>query len=128
VVGGREATVSIWTTARRLKGVRVPAAPHDLVVLRTRPIGETDLIRRDGNWYLYASVEAPETPLTDPVNGFLGVDLGIVNIATSSDGDRAAEPLSHASAAAAGAVAGQENILGAAVAQETAPQGGPLRR
>jgi putative transposase len=90
VVGGREATVSIWTTACRLKGVRVLAAPHDLVLLRTRPIGETDLIRRDGKWYLYATVEAPETPRTDPVNGFLGVDLGIVNIATSSDGDRAA--------------------------------------
>jgi putative transposase len=32
----------------------------------------------------------PEAPLTEPVNGFVGVDLGIVNIATTSDGDRAA--------------------------------------
>ena len=52
--------------------------------------GETDLICRDGKWFLYATVEAPEAPLLQPVNGFLGVDLGIVNIATSSDGDRAA--------------------------------------
>jgi putative transposase len=89
-LGGREATVSIWTTAGRLKGIRVLAAPNDLVLLRTRSIGETDLIYRDGKWFLYATVEAPEAPLTDPANGFLGVDMGIVNIATTSDGDRAA--------------------------------------
>ena len=90
VVGGREATVSIWTTAGRLKGVRVLAAPADLVMLRTRPIGETDLICRDGKWFLYATVEAPQAPLAQPVNGFVGIDLGIVNIASTSDGDRAA--------------------------------------
>jgi putative transposase len=89
-VGAREATVSIWTTAGRCKNVRVLAAPSDLAFLRTRQIGETDLIRHDGKWFLYATIEAPEAPQTDPVNGFLGVDLGIVNIATSNDGDRAA--------------------------------------
>jgi putative transposase len=89
-VGAREATVSIWTTAGRRKGVRILAAPRDLVMLRTRAIGETDLICRDGKWFLYATVEAPEAPLAQPVNGFLGVDMGIVNIATSSDGQRAA--------------------------------------
>jgi putative transposase len=87
--GGREATVSIWTTYGRCKGVRVLAATRDLAVLRTHPIGETDLIYRDGNWYLYAAVEVPQAPLTDPVNGFIGVDMGIVNIATTSDGQRA---------------------------------------
>jgi hypothetical protein len=51
-VGGREATVSIWTTHGRQKGVRVLAAPKDLALLRTHPIGETDLIHRDGKWYL----------------------------------------------------------------------------
>ena len=90
VVGGREATVSIWTIAGRLKGVRVLAAAHDLALLRTRPVGETDLHCRDGKWFLYATVEAPEAPLEQPVNGFLGVDLGIVNIAASSDGQRLA--------------------------------------
>jgi putative transposase len=89
-IGGRRATVSIWTTAGRLKGIRVLAAVRDLVLLCARPIGQTDLIRRDGKWYLYATVQAPDAPQTDPVNGFLGVDLGIVNIATSSDGQRAA--------------------------------------
>jgi putative transposase len=88
-VGTHVATVSIWTTAGRLKGVRVLAAPHDVVLLRTRTIGETDLIYRDGKWFLYATVEAPEAPLTEPANGFLGVDMGIVNIATTSTGQKA---------------------------------------
>jgi putative transposase len=89
-VGCREATVSIWTVAGRLKGIRVLAAPPDLVLLRTRPIGESDLVCRDGKWFLYSTVEVPEAPQRDPTNGFVGVDLGIVNIATSSDGDCAA--------------------------------------
>ena len=64
--------MSIWTTHGRLRGIRVLAAPRDLVLLRTRSIGETDLVRRDGNWFLYATVEAPEAPLADPSNGFIG--------------------------------------------------------
>ena len=87
-VGGRKATVSIWTTYGRLKGVRVLAASRDLALLRTRRIAETDLIYRDRKWFLYATVEAPQSPTVNPVNGFVGVDLGIVNIATTSDGDR----------------------------------------
>ena len=86
VIGGREATVSIWSVHGRLRNVRVLAAPGDLVLLRTRPIGETDLIYRDGKWFLYATVEAPKAPLAEPANGFLGVDMGIVNIATTSTG------------------------------------------
>ena len=62
----------------------------ELVMLRTRSIGETDLICRDGKWFLYATVEAPEAAQTEPVNGFVGVDLGIVNIASTSDGEHAA--------------------------------------
>jgi transposase len=89
-VGGREATVSIWTTTGRLKGIRVLAAGRDLELLRTRAIGETDLICRDGKWFLYATVEVPVAQQADPINGFLGVDVGIVNIATSSDGQRVA--------------------------------------
>ena len=89
-VGGRDAAVSIWTTGGRCKDVRVVAVARDLVLLRTRPIGETDLVCRDGRWYLYATVESPQAPLAEPVNGFVGVDMGIVNIATTSDGHMAA--------------------------------------
>src|SRR5579875_3067769 len=90
IVGSRDATVSILTVQGRLRSVRILAAPQNLVLLRTRPIGETDLINRDGKWFLYATVNAPEAPLTDPVNGFIGIDMGIVNIATTSDGNRVA--------------------------------------
>ncbi|MGH3674431.1 MAG: RNA-guided endonuclease InsQ/TnpB family protein [Mycobacterium sp.] len=90
MVRDRKTTVSIWTMRGRLRKIRILAAPRDLALLRTRTIGECDLVHRDGKWFLYGTVEAPEAPLTDPVNGFVGVDLGIVNIATTSDGDRAA--------------------------------------
>ena len=40
---------------------------------------------RDGNWFLYATCDVPEAGQYEP-DGFLGVDLGIVNIATTSDG------------------------------------------
>jgi putative transposase len=89
-VGGRDATVSILTTHGRMKGIRVIGHPNQLVLLRSRPIGETDLICRNGKWFLYATIEMPEAPRTDPANGFVGVDMGIVNIATTSDGGRTA--------------------------------------
>ncbi|MGH3559285.1 MAG: RNA-guided endonuclease InsQ/TnpB family protein, partial [Mycobacterium sp.] len=89
-VGDREAMVSIRTTRGRLKGVRVLAAAQDLLLLQTRPIGETDLIYRDGKWFLYATVEVADVSQTRQINGFVGVDLGIVNIATTSDGVRTA--------------------------------------
>ncbi|SDM15965.1 transposase, IS605 OrfB family, central region [Lentzea albidocapillata subsp. violacea] len=86
---GRDGTVSIWTVAGRLRTVRIVANPRHLALLRSRPaIGETDLLHRDGVWLLHAVVDSPEAARREPVNGFLGVDLGIVNIATTSDGDR----------------------------------------
>lgn len=86
---GREGTVSVWTTAGRLRNVRIVGNPGHLALLRSRTaIGETDLLHRDGVWLLHAVVENPEAAQQDPANGFLGVDLGIVNIATTSDGDR----------------------------------------
>jgi IS605 OrfB family transposase len=87
--GTRAGVVSIWSVRGRLRNVRIVAAPQDLVLLRNSQIGETDLIHRDGKWFLYASVEAHEAPLAEPANGFLGVDMGIVNIATTSTGQRA---------------------------------------
>jgi putative transposase len=86
---GRGATVSIWTVAGQLKDIPILGDPKQMMLLRTRPIGETDLIYRDGVWFLHATVEVPEAPLADPVNGFLGVDMGIVNIATTSTGEKA---------------------------------------
>jgi hypothetical protein len=74
---GREGTVSIWTVAGRLRHLRIVGDPGQLALLRSQPIRETDLICRDGVWLLHAVVEGPEVGRVEPVNGFLGVDLGI---------------------------------------------------
>lgn len=47
--------------------------------------GQVDLIIRKGIFYLAVVVDVPEQTPFDPV-GVLGVDLGIVNLATDSDG------------------------------------------
>ena len=41
--------------------------------------------RKDGKWYLFVTVDVPDGPPLDPED-FIGVDLGIANIATDSDG------------------------------------------
>ena len=49
--------------------------------------GQCDLVlRKDGKWFLLVTVDLPEGTKT-PATDFLGVDLGIVNIAVDSDGD-----------------------------------------
>lgn len=49
--------------------------------------GQSDLVLRKGRWYLYVTVEVPDgTPVK--TTDVLGVDLGIRNLATDSDGDR----------------------------------------
>jgi IS605 OrfB family transposase len=47
--------------------------------------GQADLIYRDGQFYLAVVVDVPEPPPLQP-DDWLGVDLGIVNIAADSDG------------------------------------------
>src|SRR5205823_6659794 len=49
------------------------------------PKGQSDLIRDDaGRWFLLITVDVPEgSPV--PATDFLGVDLGIANIAADSD-------------------------------------------
>jgi IS605 OrfB family transposase len=80
-------TASIWTCAGRLKDVAFTGSPDQLQTVATRPIGESDLVHRDGMWFLYACVDLDEPEEYEP-SGFLGVDLGIANIAYDSDGTR----------------------------------------
>ena len=47
--------------------------------------GQCDLVLRDGSFYLYACITVPDGAPVDPAD-FLGVDLGIVSLATDSDG------------------------------------------
>jgi putative transposase len=76
-------TVSIWTVAGRL---RIPfvCGAHQRKLLGFQR-GESDLVHRDGKWFLYATVAVPEAA-PNGATEVLGVDLGIVNIASDSDG------------------------------------------
>lgn len=57
-----------------------------LKVLAAHRKGESDLIRdRQGRWFLAATIDTPVLQVRAP-KGFLGVDLGIANIATTSNG------------------------------------------
>jgi len=78
-------TISIWALHQRLKGMRFACAPWQLELLKDCPIGECDLVFKKGAFYLAASIQVEEEPPYEPT-GFLGVDLGIMNIATTSDG------------------------------------------
>lgn len=81
-------TISLWTITGRLKDVPFAGAPEALRLLGSCKHGETDLLHRDGRWLLIVTVEAPEAPLNQTPAGFVGVDLGVVNIAITSTGRR----------------------------------------
>jgi len=49
--------------------------------------GAADLIWRDGKFYLAVVIDVPEPPAGPEPAGWLGVDLGIVNIAADADGN-----------------------------------------
>jgi IS605 OrfB family transposase len=83
--------VSIWTVDGRMK---IPFACGDyqrgLLVFRQ---GESDLAFVGGNFYLLATISLPDPPLIE-TDGVLGVDLGLVNVAVDSEGNRyAGEPI-----------------------------------
>ncbi|OUC92779.1 transposase [Streptosporangium minutum] len=80
-------TVSIWTTRGRMKSVAFTASADQLTTLAAYRKGESDLVYRDGRWFLIATCDIPDRPVAAP-DGFLGVDLGIANLATTSGGVR----------------------------------------
>jgi IS605 OrfB family transposase len=79
-------TVSIWTMHGRLKNLRFTGSAGQLKVLRNHRRGESDLIHRDGRWFLIATCDVPVADLVEPTD-WIGVDRGICNLATTSDGD-----------------------------------------
>ena len=79
-------TVSIWTMNGRLKDLRFTGSAGQLKVLRGHRQGESDLVHRDGRWFLIATCDVPEADLVEPAD-WIGVDRGITNLATTSDGD-----------------------------------------
>lgn len=76
--------VSLWTLDGRMV---LPLAYGQYQGERFDRIkGQCDLVYRGGKFYLYATADLPETP-PGGVTDFLGVDLGIVNLAADSDGN-----------------------------------------
>lgn len=78
-----QSDVSIWTMAGRQ---RIPfvCGAHQRQMLDALQ-GECDLVYRNGEFYLHQVCNIIENDAFDP-NGWLGVDLGIANIAVDSDG------------------------------------------
>lgn len=75
--------VSIWTMTGRQK-MSFVCGERQRQMLETLQ-GEADLVYRNGEWYLHQPCNILEDDGFDP-DEWLGVDLGIVNIATTSDG------------------------------------------
>ncbi|MFI0358021.1 RNA-guided endonuclease InsQ/TnpB family protein, partial [Actinomadura sp. 9N407] len=78
-------TVSIWTVHGRVQGIAFTGRPSHLKTLAEHRQGESDLVHQDGMWFLYATCEIEEAEQFDPVD-WIGVDRGIVNLATTCDG------------------------------------------
>jgi IS605 OrfB family transposase len=76
-------TISIWTVGGRLS-IPFVCGQHQWELLQTHQ-GETDLVYSGGKWYLFATCNVDE-PTPMDVEGTLGVDMGIANIAVDSDG------------------------------------------
>lgn len=76
--------VSIWTIWGR-KRIPFAVGKRQLELLQGQR-GESDLAYIDGAFYLFSTCEV-ETPEPIDVDEFIGVDLGIKNIAADSDGD-----------------------------------------
>jgi len=77
--------VSIWAVGGRIKHLPFAAGERQMKTLEGLR-GEADLVLRDSNLYLHQVCEVEEPDPDDPQD-WLGVDFGIVNLATTSDGD-----------------------------------------
>ena len=75
--------VSIWTVDGRLK-ILFTTNAHNLRLLAHQK-GESDLVLVKGKYFLLLTCDIPDES-TDEFDDVLGVDLGIVQLATDSDG------------------------------------------
>ncbi len=73
--------VSLWAIGGRIKIPFVCHNPNYLPYIK----GEADLVYKKGKFYLFQTVDVPEEEVKD-VENFLGVDFGLVSIATLSNG------------------------------------------
>jgi IS605 OrfB family transposase len=68
-----------------VKNIRFACSEQHLALLRAHRKGESDLMMRGTDLYLAATIDLPEAEQREPAD-FIGVDRGIVNLATTSDG------------------------------------------
>jgi IS605 OrfB family transposase len=80
----REQEVSIWTVGGRQR-MSYCCGERQRALLAHRE-GEADLVYRDGAFYLHQSCEV-ETPEAEVPEEWMGVDVGIVHLAATSDGE-----------------------------------------
>ena len=73
--------VSLWAIGGRIK---IPFVCHNRNYLPYIK-GEADLVYKKGKFYLFQTVDVPEEDVED-IEEFIGVDMGLVSIATLSNG------------------------------------------
>jgi IS605 OrfB family transposase len=76
--------VSIWLLGGRQE-IDFVTGDHQLALLQYQQ-GESDLVYKKGAFYLFTTCDVPDEVPIDP-EGWLGVDLGIANIAADSNGE-----------------------------------------
>lgn len=76
--------VSIWSVGGRLN-MTYQCGERQRELLRSQK-GESDLVFHKGEFYLLATCDIPD-PTEQETETALGVDLGVANIATTSDGE-----------------------------------------
>ena len=82
--GSRPTHVTLTTLDGRTARLQLAAGgPHAERLFFPR--GQSQLVLRKGRWYLHTTVEVPAAPIA-AVSDWLGVDLGVVNLAVDSDG------------------------------------------
>jgi IS605 OrfB family transposase len=78
-----DSSISIWTLNGR-QAIPFVCGERQRTMLQTRQ-GESDLLLHRGDWYLLVTCEVKQPALQD-VDDVIGVDLGVTNIASDSDG------------------------------------------
>ena len=81
----RDGSLSISSVDGRLKHIAWFANEYNTELMKGRT-GSATLIYRSGRFFLHVVCEVKEKPVKEPKD-FIGVDMGVVNIATTSDND-----------------------------------------
>lgn len=77
-----DSTINIWTITGR-KRITFVCGERQREMLKALD-GQADLLYRNGEFYIHQVCNADDQDITDP-DGFLGVDLGVANIAVDND-------------------------------------------